>query len=185
VTGSRRSDRGATAVEYALALGLFVLVVIGGLQLVQSNAEQELAADRASIAETEHFGTVGSTTSTPSTVPGPTTTAPTTTTESTTTTEPTTTTASTTPTTAPYGGVVTKSCSGDTCSFGLSPSASATWSISPSGSSVIQSGSPPGPVRFKKDGTFTVTANVAGTLKTTSVICVEVGSGPNKSLSCT
>lgn len=171
-------DRGATAVEYALGMALFLVVVIGGLQAVQSGAEDQLASDREAVAQTEHLGTVASTTSTASTVPGPTTTASTTTTESTTTT-----TGPTTPTTV-YGGVVTKICSGDTCSFGLNPAATASWSISPSGNSVIQGGSPPGPVAFKKAETFTVTADVSGTVKTTTVICTEVGSGTDKALAC-
>lgn len=134
--------------EYALGLGLFVLAVSGGLQLVQSAAEDELAADQAAIAETEHFGTVASTTSTPATVPGPTTTASTTTSLATTTTTTlgptTTTTVGPTTTTAPAAPpVLSATCSGRSCTFtvtGAPAGATYAWTR---GSTPVQNGPSP------------------------------------------
>ncbi|MEQ1787577.1 MAG: hypothetical protein ABL966_11030 [Acidimicrobiales bacterium] len=69
-----RGDRGATLPEYALIVALIVITCLSGIQMVQENGEEKLAASdgRISAADGAYYPGGATTTSTP----GPTTTAP-------------------------------------------------------------------------------------------------------------
>lgn len=139
---NQQRDRGATAVEYALGVAVFVTLIIGALEFVQERSADRFEAQQEAIAAGSESDIVTTTS-----VPGTSTTlgATTTTTASTTTTvgvttttvAPTTTTAApTTTTTAPP--TITGGCpSNRSCSFTLNNAPAGTthtWTISTGGS---------------------------------------------------
>lgn len=157
-------DRGATAVEYALALGLVVVVVIAALQSVQRGAEQTYETDRAATLEKD-LGPVSAPPSTASTVPGP---SPTTVPDPEDPEDPAPT--STTSTTAPTTPVLHGSCAGRTCTFWVD--------LAPAGTSYEWSGpaTATGPTftheREKNAGSYSVTVRLGtGWTSTMSVVC--------------
>lgn len=56
---SRPNDRGATLIEYALGLSLFVLAVIGGIQLLADSASQRFSDGGGAGAPAEANGVFG------------------------------------------------------------------------------------------------------------------------------
>ncbi len=178
-----RSERGATGVEYALGLALFVLLIIGGLELVQRGAEETLAEDRSATLRTEHLGTVAPTTSSPSTVPGPSPTVSTTTTTtnptSTSSSSTTTSTTSSTTTTTVANPVLRVSCVDTTCTFWVDnapPGSTYSWtSTEGAGSGTASSFSH---TRPRNAGDYQVTVRLGNGWSATARIDCPQGNHP-------
>lgn len=148
----RKLERGATAVEYALGLSLVVAVVIVGIQTLQDGSRDRFGQDQANISDPGEISGPPPT-NPPFSIPPPSVTS--------------------TSTTIVYR--VAKSCgsgvNSDRCTFSLTPTAPASWSVTPTS----YSGTPPGPLTFAADGTYTATATVEGQTYTGSVSCVTGG----------
>lgn len=166
------NERGATAVEYALGIGLVVIVMLAGWSAIEDEGTDKLADRGASIGYPAEpptgtgatsGGTAGGTTDA----------------------------GSTDDTTPPYSGTVNGSCTGGaddehTCAFSLDPpAASVVWSIEPSSPGSVDASASP-TFLFKKEGTFSVRALVDGTTTVQrAVVCKELGSKSTKTLKCT
>lgn len=179
------SDRAATVVEYAFALALCVMLLLAGLEVVESRASERFDDDMSEVAAEPGLSVApGSTTSLLPTTSSNSTSSSSTSSSSTSSTTsstigPTTTTAAPTTTTAPpYSGALSKSCgngnNGNRCTFTLSPAppsgAQLVWTINPN---TNYSDTPP-TVRFTTTGNRTVSVAVDGSAPvSTTVSCVS------------
>lgn len=148
-------QRGATAVEYGLLVGLFVVVLFGSIEFMGDSASDELNDRGTSIGHPTLDGTTTTTSG------GSGTTLP------------------TTPTTvATYTGTITANCGGsggntNVCTYSLNPDPGpdVEWSIEPT---TDTSGTPPA-VTFEQPGDYTVQAEVGDTTVAFAVTCVQNG----------
>ncbi|MFZ6003844.1 MAG: Flp family type IVb pilin [Actinomycetota bacterium] len=160
----RRSGgaRGATLVEYSLGMGLVAVALIGALQFVQGEAEDELGASGGSIGHPAAEGVTSTTTGGGGGGGGATT---------------------TTPTTAPpaYTGTIQGDCTGtngnkNDCVFSLNPDPSPTvpvWDVVPP---TGFTGVPP-VVTFTAAGSRSIRADVGGVIVQRVVTCSVNGAG--------